>query len=44
MSATPVRRAMSGTTESAWVRRLLIGLALLFIALFLVLPLAAVFT
>ncbi len=44
MSAAPVRRAMSGTTESAWVRRLLIGLALLFIALFLVLPLAAVFT
>ncbi|HSU21113.1 MAG TPA: sulfate ABC transporter permease subunit CysW [Variovorax sp.] len=44
MSGAPVRRAMSGTTESAWVRRLLIGLALLFIALFLVLPLAAVFT
>jgi len=45
MSArAPVRRAMAGTTESAWVRRLLIGLALLFIALFLVLPLAAVFT
>jgi sulfate transport system permease protein len=35
---------MAGTTESAWIRRLLIGLALLFIALFLVLPLAAVFT
>jgi sulfate transport system permease protein len=35
---------MAGTTESALVRRLLIGLALLFIALFLVLPLAAVFT
>ncbi|RZL46652.1 MAG: sulfate ABC transporter permease subunit CysW, partial [Variovorax sp.] len=31
-------------TESPWIRRLLIGLALLFIALFLVLPLAAVFT
>lgn len=45
MSApNPARRAMAGTTESAWVRRLLIGLALLFIALFLVLPLAAVFT
>ncbi|RZL42951.1 MAG: sulfate ABC transporter permease, partial [Variovorax sp.] len=44
MSGAPVRRAMAGTTESALVRRLLIGLALLFIALFLVLPLAAVFT
>jgi sulfate transport system permease protein len=31
------------TTESPWVRRLLIGVALLFLALFLVLPLAAVF-
>ena len=38
------RRAMSGTTESPWVRRLLIGLALTFIFLFLVLPLAAVAT
>ena len=31
-------------TESAWVRVLLIGLALVFMGLFLVLPLAAVFT
>ena len=31
-------------TESAWVRLLLIGLALVFMGLFLVLPLAAVFT
>ena len=45
MSATPpTRRTLAGTTESPWIRRLLIGLALLFIALFLVLPLAAVFT
>ena len=45
MSPTaPIRRAQAGTTESAWVRRTLIGVALLFIALFLVLPLAAVFT
>ncbi|QHI96895.1 sulfate ABC transporter permease subunit CysW [Xylophilus rhododendri] len=32
------------TTESPWVRRTLIGVALLFLALFLLLPLAAVFT
>jgi sulfate transport system permease protein len=32
------------TTESAWVRYTLTGVALLFMALFLVLPLAAVFT
>jgi sulfate/thiosulfate transport system permease protein len=38
------RRAQSGHTESTWVRYSLIGLALLFMALFLVLPLAAVFT
>ncbi|MDO8279170.1 MAG: sulfate ABC transporter permease subunit CysW [Burkholderiaceae bacterium] len=31
------------TTESPWVRRTLIGIALVFVALFLVLPLAAVF-
>jgi sulfate/thiosulfate transport system permease protein len=37
-------KAMShATTESAWVRYSLIGLALAFMALFLVLPLAAVF-
>jgi len=37
--STPV-----STTEPAWVRRTLIGVALTFIFLFLVLPLAAVFT
>lgn len=47
MSATPtrtVRRAQAGTTEAAWVRYTLIGVALAFVLLFLVLPLAAVFT
>ena len=39
-----VRRARAGTTEAPWVRRTLIGVALLFVALFLVMPLAAVFT
>ena len=39
-----IRRAQSGTTEAPWVRRTLIGVALLFVALFLVMPLAAVFT
>jgi sulfate transport system permease protein len=43
-SATSARTARKGTTEAAWVRRTLIGIALLFMALFLVLPLAAVFT
>jgi sulfate transport system permease protein len=38
-----VRRAQAGTTEPLWVKWLLIGLALGFIFLFLVLPLAAVF-
>ncbi|MBP8148662.1 MAG: sulfate ABC transporter permease subunit CysW [Limnohabitans sp.] len=38
------RRAQSGTTEPAWVRYTLIGVALTFMFLFLVLPLAAVFT
>lgn len=41
-SAAP-RRAKAGTTEAAWVRYTLIGLALAFVLLFLVLPLAAVF-
>jgi sulfate transport system permease protein len=40
----PVRRAQSGTTEAAWVRWVLLSLALGFMFLFLVLPLAAVFT
>src|SRR5687767_5405046 len=39
-----IRRAKAGTTESPWVRWLLIGLALAFMFLFLVLPLAAVAT
>jgi len=38
------RRAQAGTTEPAWVRYSLIGIALVFIFLFLILPLAAVFT
>ena len=39
-----VRRAKAGTTEAAWVRWTLIAAALAFLVLFLVLPLAAVFT
>jgi sulfate transport system permease protein len=39
-----IRRAQAGTTEPVWVKYSLIGLALAFIFLFLVLPLAAVFT
>ena len=38
------RRAQAGTTEPGWVRWTLLGVALGFIFLFLVLPLAAVFT
>jgi len=37
-------RLYSARTEAAWVRRTLIGVALVFMFLFLVLPLAAVFT
>jgi len=37
-------KARAGTTESPWVRYTLITVALLFVLLFLVLPLAAVFT
>ncbi|MBU1359189.1 MAG: sulfate ABC transporter permease subunit CysW [Gammaproteobacteria bacterium] len=46
MNAAPktARGAYAGTTEPAWVRWLLIGLALGFMFLFLVLPLAAVAT
>jgi sulfate/thiosulfate transport system permease protein len=40
LTAGPRRLA---TTESAWVRRTLVGIALAFLLLFLVLPLAAVF-
>ena len=43
MSRPPTVRT-AGTTEPAWVRYTLIGLALGFIFLFLLLPLAAVFT
>ena len=42
--AHDVTRKHITTTESPWVRRTLIGVALLFLALFLALPLAAVFT
>lgn len=46
MSASPavVRRGHAGTSEAPWVRFTLIAVALLFVLLFLVLPLAAVFT
>ena len=40
----PVRRVSSGTTEATWVRYTLITIALIFVVLFLILPLAAVFT
>ncbi len=43
-ATTPLRtRAVPSTTEPAAVRRLLIGLALAYVGLFLVVPLAAVF-
>lgn len=38
-----IRRARAGTTEAPWVRYTLIAIALAFMLLFLVLPLAAVF-
>ena len=41
---TTLRRAQAGTTEPAWVKFILIGLALTFMFFFLVMPLAAVFT
>ena len=44
MANPSTRRAKAGTTEAPWVRRALIGLALAFLALFLLLPLAAVFS
>ena len=44
MSTTTVRRAHAGTTEPTWVRWSLITLALGLVFLFLLLPLAAVFT
>jgi sulfate transport system permease protein len=39
-----IRRAKAGTTEAPWVKWTLIGVAMVFLLLFLVLPLAAVFT
>ena len=43
MSRAPSSRAQAGTTDARWVQWLLIGLALAFLLLFLLLPLAAVF-
>ena len=39
-----IRTAQRGTTEAPWIRWMLTGVALVFMFLFLVLPLAAVFT
>ena len=44
MTPTVIRPAKSSTTEAVWARYSLLGLALLFVVLFLILPLAAVFT
>ncbi len=44
MSKPVIRRAEAGTTEPTWVRYTLIGISLIFLFLFLALPLAAVFT
>ncbi len=38
------QHAINSTGEPVWLRRTLIGIALVFVALFLILPLAAVFT
>ena len=43
MSTPIIRRAEAGTTEAPWVRYTLIGISLVFLFLFLILPLAAVF-
>ncbi|PUE58069.1 sulfate ABC transporter permease subunit CysW [Limnohabitans sp. 2KL-17] len=43
-TALTSKKVQAGTTESRWIRYSLIGLALTFMFLFLVLPLAAVFT
>ena len=43
MSGTDLTRRRVSTTEAPWVRNTLIGIALVFVLLFLVLPLAAVF-
>ena len=42
-AAVAPRRVSDATTEPAWVRRLLIGIALAFLAVFLFVPLVAVF-
>jgi sulfate transport system permease protein len=39
----PVRNALAATAEPAWVRRTLIGVALVFLTLFLFVPLVSVF-
>ncbi|MDB5898764.1 MAG: sulfate transporter, inner rane subunit CysW [Ramlibacter sp.] len=44
MATTDLSRKRVTTTEAPWVRNTLIGIALLFVALFLILPLAAVAT
>jgi sulfate/thiosulfate transport system permease protein len=44
MSSTDLTRRRVTTTEAPWVRNTLIAVALVFLLLFLVLPLAAVFT
>ena len=41
--AQAAQRMMEATGEPAWVRRTLIGLALAFLTLFLLVPLVAVF-
>jgi sulfate transport system permease protein len=43
-SATAPRALRQATTEPPWVRALIIGLTLLFLGVFLLIPLAAVFT
>jgi sulfate/thiosulfate transport system permease protein len=44
MSTNTSRHALHGTTESPWIRYTLTSVALVFMLLFLLLPLAAVFT
>jgi sulfate/thiosulfate transport system permease protein len=41
--SAPVRNALAATAEPAWVRRTLIGITLVFLTLFLFVPLIAVF-
>jgi sulfate/thiosulfate transport system permease protein len=44
MKQASVLSTRGSTTEAAWVRYSLVGLALMFVVLFLILPIAAVFT